>query len=246
MQRLAAFVTVEAGLALAILGIVAALSVTPPARHEAPAAVLDPSVAHGARGAPAGATRALIGSQIAVLGLGRPPDRRSDSSEPATAAGHAGARGARGGAAGLALPPLTIDAYPTTYLRPSVPYHAASIASGAALYRARTAPRVTAPPEPAMGPPRSASSTARRSEGASRAAHSRRSLLVAQQRNPGRGDAGEQRGSQGAALGCDQLLARAVGGVRRARAMARPSRPSGAGWSRPISRSWWARRRRAA
>ena len=37
MQRLAAFVTVEAGLALAILGIVAALSVTPPARHEAPA-----------------------------------------------------------------------------------------------------------------------------------------------------------------------------------------------------------------
>ncbi|HZN52650.1 MAG TPA: c-type cytochrome, partial [Methylomirabilota bacterium] len=32
-------------------------------------------------------------------------------------------------------PPLTIDAYPTTYLRPSVPYQAASIASGAALYR---------------------------------------------------------------------------------------------------------------
>src|SRR5207249_1542078 len=30
---------------------------------------------------------------------------------------------------------LAIDAYPTTYLRPAVPYQAASIATGAALYR---------------------------------------------------------------------------------------------------------------
>src|SRR5207247_224364 len=37
--------------------------------------------------------------------------------------------------AALALPPLAIDAYPTTYLRPAVPYQAASIATGATLYQ---------------------------------------------------------------------------------------------------------------
>jgi len=40
-----------------------------------------------------------------------------------------------GAGAGLALPPLAIDAYPTTYLRPTVAYHATSIASGAVVYR---------------------------------------------------------------------------------------------------------------
>jgi putative copper resistance protein D len=37
-----------------------------------------------------------------------------------------------GGAAGLSA--LAIDAYPTTYLRPAVPYHALSVAHGAKLY----------------------------------------------------------------------------------------------------------------
>jgi putative copper resistance protein D len=36
-----------------------------------------------------------------------------------------------------ALPPLAVDAYPTTYRRPSVPYNSASVAHGAALYRVR-------------------------------------------------------------------------------------------------------------
>src|SRR5205814_7438454 len=36
--------------------------------------------------------------------------------------------------AGLGLPPLVVDAYPTTYRRPLVTYHAASIASGMATY----------------------------------------------------------------------------------------------------------------
>jgi putative copper resistance protein D len=36
--------------------------------------------------------------------------------------------------AGIALPPMAIDAYPVTYLRPPVAYQATSIASGAALY----------------------------------------------------------------------------------------------------------------
>jgi putative copper resistance protein D len=34
----------------------------------------------------------------------------------------------------LAVPPLASDAYPTTYRRPDVPYHAASIAEGRALF----------------------------------------------------------------------------------------------------------------
>jgi putative copper resistance protein D len=34
----------------------------------------------------------------------------------------------------VALPPLAMDAYPTTYRRPAVPYQAASIAAGAGLY----------------------------------------------------------------------------------------------------------------
>src|SRR5205823_4165623 len=35
---------------------------------------------------------------------------------------------------GVGLPPLVVDAYPTTYRRPLVTYHAASIASGMATY----------------------------------------------------------------------------------------------------------------
>ena len=48
---------------------------------------------------------------------------------------------AAGGVVGLlvglavAVPPLAIDAYPTTYRRPTVPYVTSSIANGAALYR---------------------------------------------------------------------------------------------------------------
>src|SRR5207249_2101590 len=82
---------------------------------------------------PAEASRTFMGCQIAVLGL------------VAMLAGVivrtwrlplvALALVALGAGAGLALPPLAIDAYPTTYLRPSVPYQAASVASGAALYR---------------------------------------------------------------------------------------------------------------
>src|SRR5256712_9714917 len=134
MRGLSGCVVAEGLLALAILGVVAALSVTPPARHEAPAWPFGIRLSVAAlEGATAEATRTLIGSQIAVLGL------------VAMIAGVilrtwrlplvALALVALGAGAGLALPPLAIDAYPTTYLRPSVPYHAASIAVGAAPYR---------------------------------------------------------------------------------------------------------------
>ena len=138
MRRLAQFVAVEAGLALAILVIVAALNVTPPARHEAPVWPFTIRLSLSAlEGRAADATRALIGSQIAVIGL------------VALVAGlamrawrlplAAVALAAVGAGVGLALPPLSIDAYPTTYLRPSVPYQASAITAGAALYQSHCA-----------------------------------------------------------------------------------------------------------
>src|SRR5262249_55880121 len=81
-------------------------------------------------------TRVAIGSQLALLGL-----------VAALLAMIVRRRGWRwvvaGGAAAVgtglwvALPPLTVDAYPTTYVRPAIPYTAASIADGQALYRAQ-------------------------------------------------------------------------------------------------------------
>ena len=134
MRRLARFVVVEGALALAILAVVGAMTVTPPARHEPPvwpfAFRLSPVTLEGA---PSAALRALAGSQVAVLGLVGMATaflvrawrlRLLVGGIVLLAAG-----------AGLALPPLAIDAYPTTYLRPAVPYQAASIATGAALYR---------------------------------------------------------------------------------------------------------------
>jgi len=134
MRRLSGFVLVEAVLALTILVIVATMNVTPPARHEPPVWPWSFRLSFAAlEGRAEEATRALIGSQIAVVGL------------VALIAGlamrawrlplAAVALAALGAGAGLALPPLTIDAYPTTYLRPSVPYQAGAITAGAALYQ---------------------------------------------------------------------------------------------------------------
>ena len=133
MRRLAGFVLLEAILALAIVAIVAAMSVTPPARHEPALWPFTIRLSFAAlEGRADEAARALIGSQIGVIGL------------LALIAGIAMrawrlplamvALALLGAGAGLALPPLAIDAYPTTYLRPSVPYQAGAITAGAALY----------------------------------------------------------------------------------------------------------------
>jgi putative copper export protein/mono/diheme cytochrome c family protein/peroxiredoxin len=134
MRRLARFVGCEGALALALLAVVAVMGATPPALHEAPAwpfafrlstVVLED--------APELATRVLVGSQLGILGLVgllAAPLLRGRR----LALG-AGALVVLAAGAGLALPPLAVDAYPTTYLRPSVPYQAASIATGTTLYR---------------------------------------------------------------------------------------------------------------
>jgi copper resistance protein D len=134
MARLARFVGTEWLLALAILAVVAVLGSTPPGRHDAPWWPLSFRLSWEANAAlPGVRTRFLIGSQIAVAGL----------LGLAVAAVIARTRMLAAAAGlvliaiglGVALPPLAVDAYPTTYRRITVPYQASSIAHGLALYR---------------------------------------------------------------------------------------------------------------
>lgn len=133
MRRLSRFVAAESALAVLVLAAVAAMTATPPARHESPTWPLSYRLTFdNLIGAPDFQAQALVGSQVAVLGL-------------AALLASLALRRLRlpvlaGGAvvlvAGLAiaLPPLASDAYPTTYRRPDVPYQATSIADGLALF----------------------------------------------------------------------------------------------------------------
>ena len=139
MRRLAGAVTAEACLALAVIGIVAALGVTPPARHVQPTwpftfrfttAAL-PTVTPDVR------WQLLVGSQVVVLGgvvlLCALMLRRLRW----PLVGGAAVLLAAGGT--MTLGWLTVDAYPTTYQRPGVPYGVTSIVAGAAVYGERCA-----------------------------------------------------------------------------------------------------------
>jgi putative copper export protein/mono/diheme cytochrome c family protein/peroxiredoxin len=132
MRRLGGFVVVELALALAILAIVVVMTATPPARHVSPVWPFSFRLAPGGIADTQANLRALVGSQLAVLGL-------------VALAAAALVRVRRLPLLGLAfvllgigtaltLPPITVDAYPTTYRRPAVPYTAASIVAGATLY----------------------------------------------------------------------------------------------------------------
>jgi putative copper export protein/mono/diheme cytochrome c family protein len=133
MRRLSRFVAAEAALALFVLAVVAAMTLTPPARHEQPTwplsfrLTLDNLVA-----APDFRAQVIVGSQLAVLGvvalLASLALRRLRL--PVLAGG---AVVLVAGAA-IALPPLVSDAYPTTFQRPGVAYQASSIAEGKALF----------------------------------------------------------------------------------------------------------------
>jgi putative copper export protein/mono/diheme cytochrome c family protein/peroxiredoxin len=134
LRRLTAFVGLEAALALILIALAAAMTLTTPARHAEPTwplpfrlslDVLDDG--------PAMRWRALLGSQLAVAGLvaliAACLVRRRRV--PALAGGLTlVAIGA-----GVIAPPLVVDAYPTSYKRPLLTYHAASIASGMTIYR---------------------------------------------------------------------------------------------------------------
>ncbi len=133
MRRLSRLVTGEAALALAVLAIVAVMSVTPPARHAEPTWPLSFRFSLDTlAAAPDFKSQVLIGSQVAVLGAvavlaaALLPWLRLP-----IAAG--GVVVVAGGLA-IALPPLVSDAYPTTYQRPAVPYQAGALAEGRELF----------------------------------------------------------------------------------------------------------------
>jgi putative copper resistance protein D len=133
MRRLRASVVAEATVALAVLLVVAAMTATPPGRHEQPTWPLTFRLSLDALAdAPALRPVALVGSQVAVLGV----VAALASLMLARLRLPVLAGGVVTFVAGLviAVPPLMTDAYPTTYQRPAVAYSAASVAAGAALY----------------------------------------------------------------------------------------------------------------
>lgn len=138
MRQLGRFVLAEAALGAVVLGLVAAMALTPPARHEQPTWPFSVRLSTtGLAETASGWTRVLVGSQVALLGvvaLGSSLLLRARR-RPLLAAAVAMVTSG----AAVAVPPLVIDAYPTTYARPAVPYQAASIVSGQALYAAHCA-----------------------------------------------------------------------------------------------------------
>ena len=137
MRRLAAFVGVEAGLALVLLALAAAMTLTTPARHAAPVWPLPFRLSTDELLDAPARWRALVGSQLAVAGVVGLATALLVRRGRLLVLGGALALVAVG--AGVGLPPLVVDAYPTSYRRPLLTYHAASIASGAIVYRERCA-----------------------------------------------------------------------------------------------------------
>jgi putative copper resistance protein D len=138
MRRLARFVAGEAAVALAIVAVSSALTLTPPARHDTPTWPFAHRLAYEAVADVQGVNaRLLIGSQLATAGILGAILGALVRQRRALLFGVA----AVGLVAGfwVAIPPLAVDAYPTTYRRPTVPYHAASIASGLSVYRTHCA-----------------------------------------------------------------------------------------------------------
>jgi putative copper resistance protein D len=114
--------------------VAAVLALTPPGRHTTPdwpfSFRLAPDVTWNFPGVK---TRVFVGAQMAFVGVlaliaGCLIRRwRSLMLAGASVLVVAGAQ--------QALPPLSVDAYPTTYRRPAVPYNVVSVAHGSALYR---------------------------------------------------------------------------------------------------------------
>jgi putative copper resistance protein D len=135
VTRLTRFVLLEALFVAAILGAVAVLGLTTPARHDAVHWPLPFRFAWDAnRELSAFWARVTIGGQLAIAALIASLIAvviRRRWWRPVLAGGAAAV------ALGLAvaLPRLAVDAYPTTYIRPALPYTTTSIARGHALYR---------------------------------------------------------------------------------------------------------------
>ena len=135
MARLSRFLAWELALGLLMIGVAAALSLSVPGAHETVSWPFSYRFSYDAvAGLPGTNARLLIGSQFAFLGfivivVALLFDRRWSVLI---------GLGAMALASGLwiMLPPLAVDAYPTTYRRSPLPYDAASITDGVRLYAA--------------------------------------------------------------------------------------------------------------
>lgn len=134
LRRLKRNVVAEASLGVVIIVIVGWMGFTPPARH------IQPSWPFSFRWSwatiktsPKVRSEVFFGTGLGVFGLFSLGAASLRQRERYWIGGVGLACIAYGGA--VALPALSTDAYPTTYMKPSVPYHAISVANGLRLYR---------------------------------------------------------------------------------------------------------------
>jgi putative copper resistance protein D len=132
MRRLSTHVLMELTVGLVLLGVVAWMTLTPPGRHVAPAWPLSFRLSYGAtRDLPGVTPRLVTGGTVAFLGVAALaaarwlPRRRSVYAGAAVALMLGGV---------IAIPPLVVDAYPTTYQTPPISYSVESIGAGSRLY----------------------------------------------------------------------------------------------------------------
>ncbi len=116
-----------------LVALAAAMTVTTPARHADPIWPLPFRLSLDAwPGIPAARGRAVLGSQLALAGLGVLVASLFVRRRRAPVL--AGALALVASGAGVGLPPFVVDAYPTSYRRPLITYHAGSIAGGMTTY----------------------------------------------------------------------------------------------------------------
>jgi len=133
MARLSRFLGWELVLGLLMIGVTAGLSITVPGAHDTVSWPFSSRLSYGAvAGLPGTNARLLIGSQVAIVGVivivvTLLFERRWN---PLIGLGAL----AVGAGLWIMLPPLAVDAYPTTYRRSPLAYEAASITEGEKLY----------------------------------------------------------------------------------------------------------------
>jgi putative copper resistance protein D len=132
MRRLSLHVLLELAFGLALLGVVAWMTLTPPARHVPPSWPLPFRLSYGAtRDLPGVVPRLLAGGVMVLFGIAGLGVARQ---VPWRWPGYAGAAAAIVLGGVVAVPALVVNAYPTTYQTPPVAYAVDSISAGSRLF----------------------------------------------------------------------------------------------------------------